>query len=606
MTVMTPIITGDYQATADEWVRASGTLTVILPLHTAAGVSVVVQQVGSGTVTIAGVINGAANASLAAPFATLVLRSLGGDRWATAEDGAPVTQEGDAASIRTNLGLGGAAVMSTAQIAADPAFTDTYATYGPAAPTSPSASQMWFSTALADGTISPAARDRIALFTSGYEASVVLISGIFYMFYTHYPSIRYRMCSGDPTVPGNWSTEGTAFGGGSFGTNIGLSGVYEESDTLYCFYVDYDSRNVKLASASTSAPTSWTYIGVVFANPGGYTLGNIFVVKDSDTYRMFWEHQDTTTSHGATVQCWLTGLASSISVDGPYVSTITTLETLRPGYGEGSASGPWVMKEGDTWVAYYHGCSWAPSNPTAIYRATCTDLTGDSWTIDGEMAIAIRSHKAEVDQIGDAFLCLGPGGIWYVFWEGVNNRAHETTMMVTRLLPMPRIWNGTEWVAMATSGPGTSDLSRLPQWITSGETGLTPPALSGTWTKSYVTGLGNCLTNASNTQGDYIEYDVMLQPGLWDLQVNYTRDSSRADILCEIDDGGGYFTLPVIGTISGYAATNYQDTNSPIQFRIYGEETVNRRLRFTSATRNASSSGWYIQMHTFQLRRIGE
>jgi len=91
---VTAIVTSDYQASIGEIVRASGTLNVVLPLSASSG-TVTVQQVGSGTATIVGTIDGnSAGATLTSQWAAMTVTALGGGQWAIIADSAPATQTG--------------------------------------------------------------------------------------------------------------------------------------------------------------------------------------------------------------------------------------------------------------------------------------------------------------------------------------------------------------------------------------------------------------------------------------------------------------------------------------------------------------------------------
>lgn len=130
---------------------------------------------------------------------------------------------------------------------------------------------------------------------------------------------------------------------------------------------------------------------------------------------------------------------------------------------------------------------------------------------------------------------------------------------------------------------------------------MSPIAVVGAWQvaqRSYV--YGGILNNSNGAQGDSAAWDVVLGAGTWTLEVmRYTGGDSGKETWA-LDDGAGAFTDLV--TFDDYAAVGV-DSALVAAAGIPVVGTFKRRLRVTSAPKNAASTGFYLRMQHAQLRR---
>jgi hypothetical protein len=485
-------------------------------------------------------------------------------------------------------------------------------------PVSPVSGQQWRSASLLDMRIGPGAEDRFVILGSSangagaapQEVSAWYANAKYNMLCTDSGALRYRSCTTDPTVAANWSAPTACIGGGNggFAGNPGRSGVYVEGSTLYCYYLDISTNDVRVATAPITTPTVWTDVGIVLSPPGGTGGGgNNFVVKDGSTYRLFMEYvQQVSWSGVGVINQYMTGMATSSTPTGTFTRQISTLSSLRTNGGAGSVSGICMVKENSTWVAYYHSQAASPDIPDHIYRAHTTDLSTDSWVQDIGGPFVRRAHPVEVDQCADPFLCQSPGGTWLIFWEGYDNRAGKSSILCAPLQPVDKQWDGAQW-QFAEAGYDSRDTA--PPEKTVWSIRMVPPWVggvrhTGTWTTDTSSGgLGPRILNSTNAQNDSVEWDVILAPGTWLLTLLTLIAANQSIITVDIDNGAGSFIRPSLGTIDCYngAATYAVYT---LAFTIYGQSAIRRSLRFKGATRNAlNTTGWYMQFMDWTLVR---
>lgn len=477
---------------------------------------------------------------------------------------------------------------------------------------SPSLGDMWFSSSLARLAADPSPSKRFPLGITGQEQSVWYANGRFNNTFTNGAGhIAYTYCTAsDPTVSANWAAPVEIMGGGAggFAGTCARSYIYQESSTLYLFFLDLGTNNVRVATAALSNPLTWTLNGSTVIGPQGTGVnGNICVVKDGSTYRMFLEclHQDNLPIEGTT-NSWQIVMATASAVAGPYTVQINPVTSLRM-TANASVSGAWLTKEGSTWVMYYHGASWARVFPNDIYRATTTDLSTDSWTLDnGGYPFMRRAHRYEVDQAVDPCICQGPNGLTYLFYTAADNRNSLFKLMVTVLRPIWHQWDGTAWKQVQSgcdmTPPNTEQFQLVQFPVVAGPRGSTQNTV-GTWALDTAVAPYR-INNASAAQNDMIEYDVTLAPGNYQIDVWYQKGSNKAIIALDYEDGAGsYFvTLP---TIDAYAAGTSQYNKATRLLRVFGTETYRRRIRFKASTKNASSSAYEIALHAVQIRDDG-
>jgi hypothetical protein len=358
---------------------------------------------------------------------------------------------------------------------------------------------------------------------------------------------------------------------------------------------------VRVATASLTNSTSWTTVGAVYSTaPEG--AGNQFVIKEGSTYYLFYERMSAAS--------WSTGVATSSSPTGPFTSQRYPIMSLQPtGTNLFSAIGIWIGKEGSTFVAYFHSGPNQVGLPTAIYRATSPSLLADSWTISNQgQPIVRRAAPGEVQQIADPFVAKGPGGTSYLVWEGFNNaQPGQGTIYMSPLQPVTKQYDGAYWHVVQSGFDRDIDTLRSDQpviqifpWVNA------PSKKNGTWLTQLDTGIpaGCYYNNNSNAQGDSYGYDVVPEPGSWRVDVMYSGQPNRAIAAIALDNGVYLPAVGVIGTIDFY-----QSSGSPaftvqgLTFTVPGPEKMRRTLWFRAATRNASSTGWFLPIIAIQLRR---
>ena len=123
-------------------------------------------------------------------------------------------------------------------------------------------------------------------------------------------------------------------------------------------------------------------------------------------------------------------------------------------------------------------------------------------------------------------------------------------------------------------------------------------ASSGVWTvtpsSSAIFG-GTILS--SGAQNEYVEWDISVVPGTYELTLLHTKANNRGIYTVAIDG-------TTVGTIDGYAVSV-----AGVFDRISSIDVVTAGLvpiRFTMATRNGSSSNFYGSISGFTLTRTGD
>lgn len=460
------------------------------------------------------------------------------------------------------------------------------------------------------------------------ESSIWYANGRYNLIFTGAGALQYTYClaANDPCVAASWSVPVAVIGGGAggFAGSPARSGLLVDGATLYVYFLDMSNQtDVYVATAALATPTSFTTVGIVRSYVAGsaYT-GNIIVVKDGATYRMFLEAVlgvDYVGGGSIVSGAFVTGLHSSATPTGTFTQDISVLQTLRVGReGKGSASGMWIGKEGATWVAYYHGQAWAPGAPDQLYRATTTNLATDSWTVDsgGSPPFMRRVHRAERDQVSDPFLVQSPGGTWYMTWEGYDNTTAKASLFCAALQPALKQWDGNRWqLVESTAGPIANELPDVaPTLQEVARPWMGADALTGSWAyDSIATPVGSMVRyyNWTVSQNDSAAWDVRLSPGVWKLRVAGLTDPNCAIVSVEIDGGSGSYPFSASAVPSGPHGT--VDFYSPsidvligeVTLNVYGDETIEQRLRFQAASKNPSAGGYLIMLLGFQLQRIG-
>jgi hypothetical protein len=424
--------------------------------------------------------------------------------------------------------------------------------------------------------------------------------------YSATTTINLAYCPGNlnPMAPANWTKIGPILGKYSGTTYGGVnaanrSAVYIEGNTTYLVFTD--GANVRIASAASSNLAAWTDQGILFTpatNPG-----NQFLIKDGATYYLFSEYA----SGGG----WQTAVYTASAVTGPYTQVLATVASLQPFSGS-SVSGIWIGKEGSTFVAYFHSGPFV-SLPTSIYRATTTSLTTDSWTIDNQaLPVVRRAAPYEVDQVADPFIARSPGSVTYMVWDCMDNTpgvALKGSIAITAMRPIRKLHDGAVWQAVDTHDDRAFDLlERFPPIIQIVPWMGDPSQSVGTWAAVVdPTVPGNAYyRNTSAALHDQISWDVMLQPGTYDLTVVYKPGTNAGQI-------SAYLGLGISPVSSGWPSGNPLEgySASPPAFASYtwpnytitGTEVVRRILTLRVNGQNASSTGFLANLIAVQLRR---
>lgn len=130
--------------------------------------------------------------------------------------------------------------------------------------------------------------------------------------------------------------------------------------------------------------------------------------------------------------------------------------------------------------------------------------------------------------------------------------------------------------------------------------GVVPSAYSGA-SRAWVTAAtfyGGYMS-VGNSSGNYVEYEFYAPAGTYTLTVAYALGSFCGIVATAIDGAAALAT-----TIDMYAAspTYHQSTAiTSVAIATSGMHTV----RFSSSSKNGSSSGYYVNISGFSLKRTG-
>ena len=124
-----------------------------------------------------------------------------------------------------------------------------------------------------------------------------------------------------------------------------------------------------------------------------------------------------------------------------------------------------------------------------------------------------------------------------------------------------------------------------------------PSASSGTWTLSVQsTMLGGMKILGPNTQNSYIEWPVLVAAGTYRLTLVYPKNNDYGIVTVALDGA-------TLGTIDEYAASG--SANSVTQISDIAITAGLHLLRFTMATKNASSGAYHGNIQAISLLRTG-
>ena len=495
------------------------------------------------------------------------------------------------------------------------------------------AAQLSSSSSLLTASISPSAQDRYPLF-AGQEASVFLNGGIYNVLYTDGSGYTgWRYCNGDPTQASCWSAE-TVVIGNSIG---GQTGVAKHGFTFFDpstpgvinqYYVD-SSNNTDVATATmpgagTTAPT-FTKVGTVLAVQGGNNgQGNMAVLYYSGTYYLWQESLNTTTNPTeGTTHSWQIGVFTSSTSTGTFTVSVATLNSLRSSPNAANG-GPFVEIVNGTPVMIYHCQSWGRLVVSDICRATTTlgNLATDNWTLtNGGAGTAsnpinpLWAHRAqyyEYDQLADPTIFTGPNGVQYMMYTGAKNTTTEGSnwyeQMITPLFPGSTQVDGS-YIHNIYGYPG----ERFWYWnpgIPDSYTNLPLTSVtvssSGTWSvvnNSSQNG-GVLYTNTSAASSDTSVWRATLLPGTYKLTVNYATGPGNGIAEFQLDDCYLASTGNIV-TIDGYTASAAYNASVTGTLYVLGYEPLKGCVQMNVDSKNASSSGYQLQISGFSLQRTG-
>ena len=244
-------------------------------------------------------------------------------------------------------------------------------------------------------------------------------------------AMGYATCSGDPTVPGNWTKSGSnpvlgQGGSGYAGAVTGVNVVHVGS-TYYCyFYAIGGSTPLRVATSSDGVTWNTPTIAIA-ANAVGWMTGwaNTYVWNEGgSTWKMLVEGMST---GGAWVTNYATstdGLAWTVQGAGP----VTTLAVS----GQTNYGGPWLAAGGakvnGRYELWYHA---GTGNYSDIYHAYSTDA--QTWTQTG-LEFVHNGGTYELQQAADACV-VEVAGKTYLFYDGVDNGTPASYINVA-VLPM--------------------------------------------------------------------------------------------------------------------------------------------------------------------------
>lgn len=155
------------------------------------------------------------------------------------------------------------------------------------------------------------------------------------------------------------------------------------------------------------------------------------------------------------------------------------------------------------------------------------------------------------------------------------------------------VWNGGD--ADSIKDGGAVPVSVLPDQVVVPY--MYPSAINGSYTRSPQNIFYDYLSmQTGNNSADYFEYPVLLRAGTWNLDMIAVRNSNCGIATITIDGVS-------VGTLDWYGGADYKllQTLSGISIATAGVKTV----RFASATKNGSSSGYYLEISGIVFTRTG-
>ena len=439
----------------------------------------------------------------------------------------------------------------------------------------------------------------------------------------------YAYAVGDPTVAANWSSPTLVLGNGTGGEASTAEHSWcftPDGVTLYLYYIN-STQDIWYATAPIATPTVFTRKVKLLdhtAFGGNGATGNVAVLLIGGVYYMFIEYGVTTYSYNLAIY-------SCSTPGGTFTSLLNPVASARPTFtyanvlhvNQGSVSGPWVGLDydGATVVLLYHACPYGGLGvPTDIYRATIP-LAGlvagtDGWTVtNNAFPILSRTGNVEIQQVADPFIYNPGGGTNYLFYEGDNNFGTSgSQLFITPLLTMQKASNVYGWA----NDDVTTDYVQ-PLWgvganyqnsCIAAEMPLgayVAPNPVGTWALDTTTAgmVYNCRSyNSSAAQNDSIQWDVYLLPGQYRIDGLFGYGPDHGIITLTMSTGFTTSTGQSWGTLDLYAAAaSFNNAAHISSLQVNLNAPVHARMVWKMATKNASSSGYICEWHSWTLTK---
>lgn len=330
---------------------------------------------------------------------------------------------------------------------------------GTTPPANPTPDTLWLSSRLADVQVPAAPAERIPVITPTLtaegnvcqEPSVVYFAGRWHMYYTAGFSGQIAYATAASPL-GPWTKSGVVLGAGTAGEagNAFHSSILVDGTTIYLYYTVPSSNKIRLATASTTAPTVFTVVGDIMSLPtSAVQMGNSAIFKrGTGDYVLFFDCSYNSNQ-------WQAGYALGTAPTGPFTLTDLPIATMSPfgPYPASQGGGLCVLAEGTGYVAFTH---WGPktngSIPTEGYRYTTTDPMLHTWAQDPGGPLIRRIHPYEVDQVADLYVAVGPNGDAWCFWTAFDNNSPLGAILCAPLRPVLKRWNGVDWITISGAG----------------------------------------------------------------------------------------------------------------------------------------------------------
>lgn len=260
------------------------------------------------------------------------------------------------------------------------------------------------------------------------EASLLYISGTWYMYYTGNNKI-WRSTSSDGVT---WTVAPTTqvLGGGQGGEAgaVAHSGLTKIGST---YYLAYCRGGTELKMCTSSDGLTFSGNTTILANPSwvyGGAMGNLQLVQDGSTYILLFDAKAT-----ANAQVWSQGLATSSSPASGFAQVQNSpLNTLAGNdffaTPHGHFGGGFLAKVNGVYHIWFHG-SGTGDLPSQIYHYYNPSNDFVTWLPFGYQPVVQNTDRGnEVDQVADPWL-IEVNGSTYMYYECFDNANHVAKIM---------------------------------------------------------------------------------------------------------------------------------------------------------------------------------